>query len=117
MKESERTLLIRASGSLPSSCRSKISLEEEVKNMIQYVFEGTKSRSAAYNDGQLIGLCQYQVDGDRWIITHTEVQPEFGGRGIARELVMMVARKAKEHGFTLVPVCSYAAKVLDQQQQ
>lgn len=80
--------------------------------MINYVFEGTKSRSAAYSDGQLIGLCQYQVDGNHWIITHTEVQREFGGRGIAKELVLMVADKARQLGCTIIPACSYAAKVL-----
>ncbi len=80
--------------------------------MIEYRFEPELNRSAAYADGQLIGLCQYVIQGNQWLITHTEVSPEFGGQGIARKLVLMVAEEAQEQGVQVVPICSYAVKVL-----
>ncbi len=80
--------------------------------MIEYVFEPQNQRSAAYYDGQLIGECVYQVRGNAWLIVHTEVAPAFGGQGIARKLVLMVADEAANEGIEVIPVCSYAVKVL-----
>ena len=80
--------------------------------MIQYAFEPDAQRSAAYADGQLIGECDYVVQNGSWYITHTEVIPEFGGQGIARRLVLMVVEAAQEAGIPVVPICSYAVKVL-----
>ncbi|MBF0579098.1 N-acetyltransferase [Erysipelotrichaceae bacterium RD49] len=80
--------------------------------MVEYAFEPQNQRSAAYLDGQLIGECVYQVRQNAWLIVHTEVAPEFGGQGIARKLVMMVADQAADQGIEVVPICSYAVKVL-----
>lgn len=80
--------------------------------MIQTVFEGENNRSAAYYDGQLIGECDYVVQGNDWLIVHTEVAPEFGGQGIARKLVMLVAENGEREGYNIVPICSYAVHVL-----
>ncbi len=41
--------------------------------MIQYRFEPEERRSAAYDDGQLIGVCQYTEQDGSWYIVHTEV--------------------------------------------
>lgn len=78
----------------------------------EIVYEPAKGRSAAYVDGSLIGLCEYILEKDNCLITHTEVLPQFGGHGIARELVLKVAEEAKKTGMNVVPVCSYALKVL-----
>lgn len=80
--------------------------------MIDYKFEPGMMRSSAWADGQLIGVCQYQEQDGTWYIVHTEVIPAFGGQGIARKLVLMVAEAAQEQGIPVVPVCSYAVKVL-----
>lgn len=81
--------------------------------MIEYRFEPEEQRSAAYVDGGLIGVCQYSVSGNSWLIVHTEVLPAFGGRGIARKLVEIVAEEAENQGVEIIPVCSYTKKVLD----
>lgn len=80
--------------------------------MIEYQFEPEQNRSAAYADGSLIGVCEYVEQNGNWLITHTEVAPEFGGQGIARKLVLMVADEAAQAGIPVVPICSYAQKVL-----
>lgn len=82
------------------------------KHMIVYIFEPEKRRSAAYDQGKRIGLCEYKEEIDVWTITHTETDPAYGGRGIARKLVLLVDEAARENGKTVVPVCSYAVKVL-----
>jgi predicted GNAT family acetyltransferase len=42
-------------------------------------------------------------------ITHTEVPAEVGGRGVASALVQAAMDTAREHGWKVVPACSYAA--------
>ena len=39
--------------------------------------------------------------------THTLVPPAIGGRGVAEELVKAMVADAREHGFKIVPACSY----------
>ena len=80
--------------------------------MVEYGFEPENRRSVAVDDGHVIGLCEYKVQDGKWYITHTEVDPVYGGRGIARQLVLMVAEEARKAQCDVVPICSYAVKVL-----
>jgi predicted GNAT family acetyltransferase len=41
------------------------------------------------------------------IANHTYVPPELRGRGIAQQLVEALVADAREHGFRIVPQCSY----------
>ncbi len=47
------------------------------------------------------------------VATHTIVPPEIGGRGIAAQLVKQLIADAREHGFKIVPQCSYVARKFD----
>lgn len=80
--------------------------------MIEYVFDEQKHMSAALDGEKLVGVCQYDVSAQGWAIVHTEVSPDYHGMGIARRLVEMVSRKAESQGIPVIPVCSYAKKVL-----
>lgn len=82
--------------------------------MIRIQFEKEKQRSAAYDGAVLIGRCEAQMSGTTWTITHTEVDPSYGGQGIARKLVLCVAEQAEKEGAEVIPVCSYAKKVFTQ---
>ena len=60
-----------------------------------------------------VGELTYQrTTPERMIIDHTRVFEGFEGQGIARQLVMASVDFARQHGRTIVPVCSYAHKVL-----
>ncbi len=80
--------------------------------MIHYQFEPKDQRSAAYDEERCIGECDFEVENGQWYITHTEVLPSYGGQGIARHLVLTVQEHAQKQGVSLVPICSYAVKVL-----
>ncbi|WP_230226385.1 GNAT family N-acetyltransferase [Allobaculum mucilyticum] len=80
--------------------------------MIRYEFLKDQNMSAAYDGDTQIGVCQYVVTDQGWAIVHTEVLPEYGGQGIARNLVLMVSDEAEKEGVPVIPVCSYAKKVL-----
>ncbi len=79
---------------------------------IEIRFEKENNRSAAYDGDRRIGLCEYEISGGNWVITHTETDPAYGGRGIAKKLVLCVKEAADAEQITIVPVCSYAVKVL-----
>lgn len=54
-------------------------------------------------------LLEYQMQGDRLVITHTGVPEAIGGRGVAGDLVKAAFEHAREHGLKVRPACSYAA--------
>ena len=48
------------------------------------------------------------------LFTHTEVPRQFRGRGIARKLVLAGFDVASKKRLRIVPLCSYAARVLQE---
>lgn len=93
-------------------CPSK-ALKYELQDPISVVFEENLNRSAAYKDGNLIGECEFDVNDNKWNIVHTGVRPAFEGQGIARRLLNKVVEEARLRNLKIVPVCSYAKKVLE----
>jgi len=78
--------------------------------VIEIVFEETEKRTAAYDGERRVGLCAYAEDGAVWTAYHTEVDPAYGGRGIAARLVDELVRAARERGVRIVPTCSYVLR-------
>lgn len=79
---------------------------------VAVVFEESEQRSAAYKGGEQIGECEYSASGGVWTITHTGVRPAFEGQGIARRLLDCVVDAARARGCRIVPLCSYAQRVM-----
>ena len=79
---------------------------------IRIDFDEAGCRSVAYDGDNEIGECCYQEEADTWTIVHTQVDPEYGGRGIARRLVYRVTEEGERRNKQIIPVCSYAKKVL-----
>ena len=75
-------------------------------------FDKENNQSLALVDNEQIGECQFEVKDNVWYITHTGVRPEFGGRGIAKLLVLKVIEEARKNNVKVVPICSYAQKVM-----
>ena len=76
------------------------------------VFEKERSRSAAYDGASCIGYAVIEERGGRWVIPHTEVDPAYRGQDIARRLIEEIIAAARREGRKIVPVCSYAAKMM-----
>lgn len=51
----------------------------------------------------------YRSDGDRIVVTHTEVPPAFNGRGLGSQLAEGIFRIARQSGRRVVPRCSFVA--------
>ena len=79
---------------------------------IQVVFDGDNCRSVALDGDHEIGECDYRDTGDAWTIYHTEVDPAYGGKGIAKRLVYSIVQEAEHRKVSVIPTCSYAVKVL-----
>jgi uncharacterized protein len=65
-------------------------------------------RFSAQVDGEHAVL-DYVLDGDSMTITHTGVPRPISGRGVAGELMRSALAAARDHGWKVVPACSYAA--------
>lgn len=69
----------------------------------------------AHIDGtDAIGRLTWVKRGNARVAEHTLVPREIGGRGVAAQLVDALVVDAREHGFKIVPQCSYVAKKFDQ---
>ena len=78
--------------------------------MVNIVFEPANRRAAAYDGDKLAGECTISPSATTWIIDHTEVDPAYGGQGIAGRLVQAVADAARAAKVKVVPLCPYAKK-------
>jgi len=70
----------------------------------------TKGEFVAFFDGKQAGLMTYSWAGaDKFIIDHTEVEPEFNGKGVGKELVYQAVEFARENNLKIIPLCPFAA--------
>ena len=76
-------------------------------------FNIRESRSVALYNDDIVGYCQYKEDNNVWSITHTVVKQEFGGRGIAKRLVLAIIEEARKNNKKINPICSYAKKMME----
>ena len=79
---------------------------------IKIVFDEHNNQSLAIFEDKPIGEWQFDVKDGKWFIMHTGVRPEFGGRGIAKQLVLKIIEEARKRNIKIVPICSYAVKVM-----
>ncbi len=81
--------------------------------MIEIIFDKEKNRAVVYNNTIQVGECDFLETEDYWNITHTEVNDEYQGQGIARKLVECIIENAKKENKKLIAECSYAKKILE----
>ena len=69
----------------------------------------TKGEFVAFLDGKQAGLMTYSWAGaEKFIINHTEVEPEFNGKGVGKELVYKAVEFARENNLKIIPLCPFA---------
>ena len=64
-------------------------------------------------EGQAVGLAAYVDRGNQRVFHHTEVDPAYGGRGLATILVEEALNATRDEGKRIVPECSMVATVLE----
>jgi hypothetical protein len=69
-----------------------------------------RSRFELVVDGELAGQATYRIRDGVVIVTHSEVDPGFRGRGLAGELARQTLDTLRERGDRVVPACPFFAK-------
>ena len=59
--------------------------------------------------GEAVAVAYYHLDGDRIVLTHTEVPEEFAGRGIGSRLAQGVFEAIRASGRRAVAKCPFMA--------
>lgn len=79
---------------------------EEVK------IEFKDNKSVALFGNNEIGVCEFKDSDEGWIIFHTEVNPNYKGKGIAKRLLDAIVNEARNKKIKIIPECLYAKKVM-----
>jgi predicted GNAT family acetyltransferase len=64
-------------------------------------------------EGKTVGFAAFADRGDERVFYHTEVDPEFGGRGLATILIEEALTATRAAGRRIVPVCPMVAGVIE----
>ena len=67
-------------------------------------------RYEANGDGRVVGFAEYYRQANKTYLTHTEVDPDVRGQGVAGELARVALDDARRRGDAVVPRCSYMAR-------
>ena len=76
--------------------------------MIEMTISGTEV--LAIENGKLLGKIEFTLSDNNMTILHTYAYES--GRGIGTMLMQNAVEWAKEHDYTIVPICSFAQKYL-----
>jgi predicted GNAT family acetyltransferase len=62
---------------------------------------------------QLAGFAQYQRSAKQVAFTHTEIDPEFEGRGLGSLLIRNALEDSREHGREVLPYCPFVKAFIE----
>lgn len=95
-----------------------VNFRKEVKDkMIEIIYEPQKNRAAAYDGNKNIGESTYAKSGSLWTINHTFVESNYGGQGIAAQLIAKLVSEARANGAKIIPVCSFAKREFEKKEE
>ena len=87
---------------------------------MEIIHEKTDSKGIfiAKEEGRKAGEMTYSQAGtDKIIIDHTEVNPEFKGKGVGKDLVYAAVAYAREHNIKIMPLCPFAKATFDKNEE
>jgi len=76
--------------------------------MIQAVIDNPAKERFELTERGLVAFAEYRRNGPARIISHVEAPLALRGKGTAGRLMEGLARKARDEGFRIKPLCSYA---------
>ena len=81
---------------------------------IQQTNDTRRGYFEAIEDGKEAGKMTYTWAGDsKFIIDHTEVSPDFNGKGVGKKLVIAAVEYARANNVKIIPLCPFAKSVFD----
>ena len=76
----------------------------------------TNSKGTAFiaEENKTLAQMTYSVaSSELIIIDHTEVDTSLQGKGVGKQLLMAIVKKAREDNFMILPLCPFAKSVFD----
>ncbi|MBS9525865.1 N-acetyltransferase [Litoribacter alkaliphilus] len=74
--------------------------------------DGTKGFAMSREDDKRVGMMTYSIAGKNLIIIdHTDVDPEFNGKGVGKQMLYKIVEMAREKNIKIVPLCPFAASI------
>ena len=68
----------------------------------------------AIEEGKEAGVMTYTWAGPtKFIIDHTEVDPDFKGKGVGQQMLMKAVEYARANHLKIMPLCPFAKSVFD----
>lgn len=93
---------------LAAASRATAGPREDVVMELSIIDNPDRHRYEAHTpEGELAGLVQYQRRPDRIAFVHTEVRPEFEGKGVGSALAAAALDAARQQGLEVIPQCPY----------
>jgi predicted GNAT family acetyltransferase len=84
--------------------------------IIERINNANKGFFRAVEDDVQAGLMTYSWAGtDKFIIDHTEVNPDFSGKGVGKMMVMDAVDFARANNIKIIPLCPFAKSVFDKE--
>lgn len=71
-------------------------------------------RFTVNENGEELGFISFIDEGEVMTIDHTEVSPKLKGQGAGKKLVERAVQHARDEGKKVVPQCTFAKSVIDQ---
>jgi uncharacterized protein len=71
------------------------------------------SRYEARIDGELAGILEYVIKRGRIALAHTEVLPEFEGKGIASRLAKFGLDEARRRELGVIVICPFVRSYIE----
>ena len=82
--------------------------------VIEQINETKKAYFRAVVNETEAGKMTYTWAGtDKFIIDHSEVNPDFAGQSIGKKMVMEAVQYARENNLKIIPLCPFAKSVFD----
>ena len=81
---------------------------------INQINRETKGFFEAKEHDKKAGLMTYSWAGENlFIIDHTEVSPDFNGKGVGKKMVLAAVDFARKENKKIIPLCPFAKSVFD----
>lgn len=71
-------------------------------------------RYELHDEGELVGIADYRVQGDTIVFPHTEIDPSRRGQGLGAVLVQGALDDVRPTGRKVVPACWYVGQFVDE---
>lgn len=80
---------------------------------VEVVDNSGESRFEVHVDGKVAGFADYRLLPTKIVFTHTEVLPDYEGKGMASRLVKTALETSRATGLRVVPLCPYVKDYIE----